>query len=117
MAMHMSMRMDRAARQIVETLDSEFFRALAEPVRIDVMRILLLQGASDINSIAKQLPQDRSVLSRHLQTLSRAGLVSCVKEGRHHFYALRGGAFIERLEHILSSVKALVATCCPEELK
>jgi DNA-binding transcriptional ArsR family regulator len=106
---------DVAARRIVETLDSAFFRALAEPVRVEILKVLLLQGASDISTLARHLPQDRSVLSRHLQILLTAGLVACDKDGRRRVYRLRGGAFVERLEHMLTSVKELVTLCCPTE--
>jgi DNA-binding transcriptional ArsR family regulator len=111
------MRQDQAARQIVDALDSAFFQALAEPARIQILKVLLLRGASDIHSIAEELPQDRSVLSRHLQTLLRAGLVCCVKDGRRRIYSLRGGAFVKRLEAMLGKVKQLVAICCPGELE
>jgi DNA-binding transcriptional ArsR family regulator len=108
---------DRAAKRIVDVFDSDFFRALAEPARVELLKVLLLQGSLDIHSIAQHLPQDRSVLSRHLQTLLRAGVVDCVKEGRRRIYSLRGGPFIDRLEGILSSVKELVAICCPQDLR
>jgi DNA-binding transcriptional ArsR family regulator len=105
----------RAIHSLAEALDSDFFRALAEPVRIEIVKALLLHGSSDIHSLASHLPQDRSVLSRHLQTLLRAGLVSCQKEGRRRIYALAPGAFVVRMEHMLQSVRGLIAICCPPE--
>jgi DNA-binding transcriptional ArsR family regulator len=107
---------ERATVEIAAALDSDFFRALAEPTRIEILKLLVLQGAADINTIASQLPQDRSVLSRHLQTLLHADIVSCTKEGRRRVYSIRGGALIQRLEAMVSSVKALITICCPEQL-
>jgi DNA-binding transcriptional ArsR family regulator len=109
-------KQERAAREIVAALDSSFFQALAEPARIQILRVLLLDGASDINSIAAHLPQDRSVLSRHLQTLLANGIVKCKKDGRRRVYSLEGRAFIERLEGMLGSVRRLVSICCPDQL-
>jgi DNA-binding transcriptional ArsR family regulator len=105
----------RAANEILAVLDSDFFKALAEPVRIELLKVLLLAGPADISSIANYLPQDRSVLSRHLQVLLRTGLVSCEKRGRHRFYTLNGSRFIDQLEKILNTVKGSVAVCCPPQ--
>jgi len=106
-------RQDRAAQRVVEALDSDFLRALAEPARVEILKLLVLHGPSDISEIAARLPQDRSVLSRHLQTLLRAGVVKCAKDGRRRIYNLQGSAFVGRLDEMLSSVRGLVALCCP----
>lgn len=104
---------ERAAARIVELLDSPLLRALAEPARLDVMRVLLVQGAGDIASIAEALPQDRSVISRHLKTLQEAGIVRRHREGRHVIYEIDGGSFIAALEAIVSEAKQLAPRCCP----
>jgi DNA-binding transcriptional ArsR family regulator len=109
-------RQQRAARELVDALDSGLFRALAEPVRVEILKLLLLSGASDINTIARRFPQDRSVLSRHLQTLLDANLVCCTKDGRRRIYSLSPRALIERLEQLVADARRLVSICCPGEL-
>ncbi len=52
---------ERAAREIAAIVDSELFRALCEPVRIEIVKLLTARGRSDVQSIAAQVPQDRSV--------------------------------------------------------
>ncbi len=103
----------RAAARIVELLDSPVLRALAEPARLEVLRVLLLHGPADIGAIASHLPQDRSVVSRHLKTLEDAGLVRAERDGRHRRFELDGGAFIGALERILGETRAMAAVCCP----
>ncbi len=103
----------RAAARIVEVLDSPVLRALAEPARLEVLRVLLLHGPADIGALASHLPQDRSVVSRHLKTLEDAGLVRAERDGRHRIYELDGAAFIGALERILGEARALAAVCCP----
>ena len=104
---------ERAAARIVELLDAPFLRALVEPARLEVFRALLTKGPSDVGEIAELLPQHRSVISRHLQTLEEAGIVHGTREGRHHVYAIDGGAFIASLERILQEARSLAAVCCP----
>jgi DNA-binding transcriptional ArsR family regulator len=104
---------ERAAREALALFEGDFFKALAEPTRLDVLRVLLAHGPCDVAAIATHMPQDRSVLSRHLQILLRADLVSCRREGRHRVYAVRGQAFVERLERLLATLRRVVPACCP----
>jgi predicted transcriptional regulator len=102
-----------AANACVEFLDTEFFRALCEPARIQIFRQLVLKGRCDIGTIAQDLPQDRSVIARHLQTMHRAGLVHAQTEGRHTFYEIDGASITGRMEQIVSLMRALMPLCCP----
>ena len=107
------MTRERAAARMVELLDAPFLRALTEPARLEVLRALLVRGPSDVGEIAAHLPQHRSVISRHLQTLEDVGVVRGVREGRRHVYALDGATFIAGLERLLGETRALAAICCP----
>lgn len=96
-----------AAKQCVAVFDTNFFKAFCEPSRIAVLQELILLGRSDISGIAERLPQDRSVITRHLQILAEAGVVRAQKEGRHVFYQLDASAVRLRLEEILATTKVL----------
>lgn len=89
------------------------FRALSEPVRVQLLCHLAVNGPSDIGQIAEAFPQDRSVISRHLQQLARAGIVEARKESRRRVYSIQGSVLLERMEQVTELVRALVATCCP----
>jgi DNA-binding transcriptional ArsR family regulator len=102
-----------AVEAVVEALDSDLARALAEPVRVQIQKILLLEGALDVAGVSAHLSQDRSVVSRHLTTLHRAGLVQARKEGRNHFYAVDGAQALARFERITESIRNAIAVCCP----
>lgn len=106
-------RSARAAQQLAEVLDTPFLRALAEPARLEVLKVLLVHGSGDVASIAGHLPQDRSVVSRHLRTLEEAGIVRSSRSGRHRVYELDGIALVARFESLSSQVRALAAVCCP----
>lgn len=104
---------ERAAGRLVALLDAPLLRALTEPARLDVMRVLLVHGAADIASIAEHLPQDRSVISRHLKTLEDAAIVRGRKDGRRVVYEIDGGGFIAALDAIVAEAKSLAPLCCP----
>lgn len=103
----------QAADACIEILDAEFFRALCEPARLQVFRQLVLLGRSDIGTIAQALPQDRSVITRHLQVMERAGLVQSQSEGRHTFYEIDGPTISGRMEQMVALMRTLTPLCCP----
>jgi DNA-binding transcriptional ArsR family regulator len=109
-------RVTRAAEALAASLDSAFLRALSEPVRVDIIKHLLVHGESDIAAIAASVAPDRSVVSRHLKLMLDARLLRVRKEGRHRFYDCNAAAFITQLEEILARTRALVTLCCPDQL-
>lgn len=109
----MKVSREEAARQCVEVFDTGFFKALCEPARIAALRELILLGRADIAAIAKRLPQDRSVIARHLQQLAAAHIVRAEKEGRHVFYEIDARGVAERLERILAITRLLESAMVP----
>lgn len=103
------MRVSRreAAKRCVAVFDTRFFKALCEPARIAVLRELILLGRGDIAAIARRLPQDRSVIARHLQQLADANIVKAEKQGRHVFYQIDASAVAKRLESALAITRLL----------
>ena len=105
----------KAAREFDAILEAKVFRALCEPVRIEILKRLTVQGRSDIAAIAAQVPQDRSVVSRHLAQLHQAGIVRREKVGRNVFFEMDGPATVAQLEHVLERFRAVIPLCCPGE--
>lgn len=103
----MKVSRQQAAHQCVSVFDTGFFKALCEPARIAVLRELILLGRADIAAIAERLPQDRSVIARHLQQLAAAKIVQAEREGRHVFYEIDAAGVAERLEGILEITRLL----------
>lgn len=100
------------ANACVSMLDTGFFRAMCEPVRVEILRQLILQGRADVNTIAEAMPQDRSVIARHLQLMERAGLLFSEIEGRHTFYEIDGPAVANRMAGITQALESIVPVCC-----
>lgn len=103
----------RAARELTSIFDSKLFKALCEPVRVEIMRFLTVEGRSDVCTIAAHVPQDASVVSRHLAVLHGAGILRRCKEGRHVFFEVDGPAVVGRLEDIVARFRKIVPLCCP----
>lgn len=102
----------RAINQVIAGIDSNFIRALAEPVRLDILRLLLIHGASDVSSLAAKLPQDRSVISRHLSTLHKAGILHSHKQGRHVVYEIDGETTVRKAEALTDAMRRCLSLGC-----
>lgn len=103
----------RAASEIASLLETPLLRALTEPARLEVLKVLLVHGSGDVASVAEHLPQDRSVVSRHLQVLEEAGVVRSTRVGRHRVYELDGGFLVSRFDALAARLRTLAAVCCP----
>ncbi|MFH2012034.1 MAG: metalloregulator ArsR/SmtB family transcription factor [Pseudomonadota bacterium] len=101
------------ANKLVDVLDSKFFKSMGEPVRVQIIRFLLLNGRADIGAIAENMPQDRSVISRHLNLMQEAGILNCKKESRHMFYSINATGFLNRFANITELLKTCIKECFP----
>jgi ArsR family transcriptional regulator len=103
-------------RPVDGLLDLSFFKALGEPTRIQLFACLVKCGRPClVGELAECCAVDLSVVSRHLQTLARAGLVAASRQGRTVAYAVRHESICERLrdlaEAIESSMPEAVCDC------
>ena len=91
------------------------FHALSDPIRVDVV-VLLLQGERCVCDLMADLDLAQSRLSWHLKTLSDAGIIVGRREGRWNYYSLNPDGLAEARE-ILDGLKpnrrlAVRAACC-----
>ncbi len=103
------------AQAALDVLDTRYFKALCEPTRVEIIRKLITLGACDVGTIAHGLAQDRSVISRHLATLERAGICISQKIGRRVFYDLDGPYIVAKLSSIVEAIKPMAEMCKPFE--
>ncbi len=101
------------ANSLVNVLDSKFFKTLSEPVRVEIIKFIMLNGRTDIGTIADNMPQDRSVISRHLNFMQEVGILTCEKESRHMYYDINGRTFLGRLTNITQLIEKCMNECCP----
>ena len=93
-------------------LSPDLFRALADPNRLSLLVDLAgKSGPSTVSDIAPCCQVDYSVVSRHLATLRRAGIVQAEKRGREVFYSL----CYSKLSQALRSIADAIDGCCSED--
>jgi len=76
-------------------------RLLADPTRLGILSMLLVQDEWPVSGIAQQLGRPVPAISQHLAKLKAAGLVISRREGTTIFYQLTG-------EHVAALVENLL---------
>lgn len=66
----------------------ETFRALADPVRLELLARIAARGPLCVCHLQDDLPYSQSRISKHLGTLRRAGLVTTRREGTWVYYSV-----------------------------
>jgi DNA-binding transcriptional ArsR family regulator len=86
-------------------LDTQLFKALADPTRLKLFSCLARCGRPcSVTELAECCDVDFSVVSRHLATLERAGILAVVKQGRAAFYEVRYSQLAEFFRGLAKSI-------------
>ncbi len=108
-----NMREGRSQDQCKDLIECErIFKALGDSTRANILRALFA-AASDLSvtEIAARIGQEHATTSAALQKLVCAGLVECVRSGKHRQYSARlerlKGQINLALNSIVSGVRAL----------
>jgi predicted transcriptional regulator len=99
---------------VEDSIDFDFYRALFDPVRSEIIVYLASHGRKNISEIAGEFTQDRSVISRHLELLNRCRIVSKTKVNRYIFYELNCAFIIGKFEETTQNLKRLIQMSQPQ---
>ena len=83
---------------------NDAFRALADPTRRDILR-MLRNGPKTSGEIAEQFSVAWPTISRHLGQLRDAGLILSQRQGQQVLYELNTTVVDDLVEHLLEWVK------------
>lgn len=95
-------------------LDPELFRLLSEPTRVKLLSCLIKCGRPcSVTEIAECCSIDFSVVSRHLASMAKLGVLDASKEGRTVWYEARTSEIADRFRAIADSVDQWkTQSCC-----
>ena len=85
----------------------QVFGALADPSRRHVLGYISERGSATATELSGELPMTRQAVSKHLATLSDAGLVESERQGRETRYHLTdmGTEWDSRLEALVRHLR------------
>jgi predicted transcriptional regulator len=70
----------------VDAVDDELWSAIGDPTRRRMLGLVLSGAATTGTALSAQLPITRQAVSKHLDVLDRAGLLSATTAGREKRY-------------------------------
>lgn len=80
----------------LQTVKAQFFKALAHPIRIRILE-LLVRGEARVQDLQKALAIDQPIVSQQLARLRANGIVVSRKEGTTTFYGVADPAMADLL--------------------
>lgn len=76
-------------------------RALGDPTRREILRVLRDEGDLAAGDIAARFPITAASISHHLSVLKEAGLVQAERQGRSIVYTLETTVFHDAMEQLM----------------
>ncbi|MGM0711196.1 metalloregulator ArsR/SmtB family transcription factor [Brevibacillus parabrevis] len=67
---------------------SPYFQGLGDPVRQQIVALLIDKESLNVTQIAEHIPMSRPTVSHHLKILRQAGLLHSEKKGTEIYYRL-----------------------------
>ncbi len=83
---------------------AQLCKALAHPIRVQILKILLQRGRCICGDLSDELPLAPSTISEHLRILKEAGLITGTIDGQKRCYRFNEAV----LEQFKTLVMALV---------
>ncbi len=84
------------------------FAVLGEPMRLRLIQTLF-RGEMNVNALTESVGGTQANVSRHLQTLERAHILSRRKEGLQVFYAVADPSILRLCELVCGSLEKTLA--------
>lgn len=88
----------------LQTLKAEFFRALAHPIRIRLLEVLVTTPACSVQELQRELGIDQPIVSQQLARLRASGIVAATRSGAMTRYAVTD----RRLKDLLAVAKQIL---------
>lgn len=101
-------------QQVDVLFDHVIFKVLSQPIRIEILKVLAVNGPSDIQTISANFCKHRSVISKHLKMMHEAGIVIKTQESRNTIYQVDGMGFLHQLEEVVGSLKSVLSYSCED---
>ncbi|NHN34440.1 ArsR/SmtB family transcription factor [Paenibacillus agricola] len=81
---------------------TDIFKALADPVRQEILLMFMIAKRMNVAQIVEQSPLSRPAISHHLKILKQAGILSSTKERTEVYYSLTiENSVVEQLKKIV----------------
>jgi len=89
---------------------SELLRALAHPLRLQILQFIDENKEINVNKIYNTLKIEQSITSQHLKVLRLAGVVHTDRDGKYVHYSIDYKRLVNTVKAITNFQNAMAAT-------
>ena len=94
-------RSKKSRPNVDEIMSPRFFKALADPTRVAILRRLAEgQRECTVSQVTEMCSVGISAVSRHLALLRDAGILDCERRGKEVYYSVRGNNVVSILHRL-----------------
>jgi ArsR family transcriptional regulator len=83
---------------------SEILRALAHPLRMQILEFIDEHDSINVNKIYNTLKLEQSITSQHLRILRKAEIVTTSREGKFIHYSIN----YDKIAHVVKSINSFL---------
>lgn len=100
------------SRDVRDIIDFDFYKVLFEPIRCELLQFISdHENEVNIQEIADNFTQDRSVISRHLELMNRNDILKKKKVGRNIYYSVNGKHVLQQFKATTANLEKLLSDC------
>ncbi|MCM8798804.1 MAG: metalloregulator ArsR/SmtB family transcription factor [Candidatus Omnitrophica bacterium] len=89
----------------ISNLLTNYLQAFSHPLRIEILEILKEKERLCVCELVSILKRDQSIISRHLNTLKRAGILDYKEEGNRSFYWVKNKDIYKLMDMVKSILR------------
>lgn len=79
---------------------ADFIKAIAHPVRLAILKILVIDGSKNNDELCKTLEMQQSLISYHLNGMKNYGIIKTERQGKRIYYHIKAKGIAEFLQAI-----------------
>lgn len=83
---------------------TEILRALAHPLRMQILEFIDANDAINVNKIYNTLKLEQSITSQHLRILRKAGIVDTIRDGKFIHYKIN----YDKIAQVMGSINTFL---------
>lgn len=89
----------------------DLLRCICDETRFEILELLQRNGELCVNDFVERLGKDQPLVSHHLRTLKRCGIVRSRDEGKRAMYAVSNARLSELIASVTKASKRMPVLC------
>jgi len=86
-------------------------KCICDETRFEILELLQRNDELCVNDLVKKLEKDQPLVSHHLKTLKKCGIVKSRDEGKKSMYAISNSQLSELISNVTKTSKKIPILC------